>query len=83
MKHQWYVLQLCIVRYQIYHDCVYDAFILWSLLDSKTADFKDERLCIIFYFNLEEAVLEAYEVLKNAVCDAAMCRAHTFKGIHI
>jgi len=47
------------------------------------ADFKDERICIIFHFNLEEALSEAYEVLKKAVCDAAMSRAHTFKGIHI
>jgi hypothetical protein len=64
-------------------ECVYVAFILWPLLDSKTADFKDERICIIFHFNLEEAVLEAYEVLKKAVFDAAMSRAHVFKGIHI
>jgi hypothetical protein len=64
-------------------ECVYDAFILWSLLDSEMADFRDERIRIIFHFNLEEAVSEAYEVFKKAVCDPAISRAHTFKGIHI
>jgi hypothetical protein len=64
-------------------ECVHEAFILWSLLDSETADFKDERICIIFHFNPEEAVSEAYKVLKKAVCDPAISRAHTFKGIHI
>ena len=47
------------------------------------ADFTYKRICIIFHFNLEEAVLEACELLKKAVCNAAMSRAHTFKGIHI
>jgi len=64
-------------------ECVDVAFILWSLLDSETADFKDERICIIFHFNLEETVLEAYEMLKKAVCDAGVSRAHTIKCIHI
>jgi hypothetical protein len=48
-------------------ECVYVAFILWSLLDSGMVDLEDETICIIFHFNLEEAELEAYELLKKTV----------------
>jgi hypothetical protein len=47
------------------------------------ADLKDKRICIILHYNLEEAVSEVYEVLKIAICDAAISRARTFIGIHI
>jgi hypothetical protein len=46
-------------------------------------DLKEQRISMIFCFDMEEAVSEAYEELKNVIHDAAMNRIQTFKGIHI
>jgi len=43
------------------------------------ADFRQQRVCIKFYFNLEKTATECYEMLKTAFGEQAIGRSHTFQ----
>jgi len=41
-------------------------------------DFKEQRICIKFYFNLEKTAAETHRMLQEAFGDNAMSQSKTF-----
>jgi hypothetical protein len=46
------------------------------------ADFKEQKICIKFCFNLGKTVSETYEMLKNTLCYDPISQHKPLNGIH-